>query len=85
MNKDESKLVLFIFLGFVCGIAYITILGNVSIMPQIQNWYNNLPAYEQNYAAFPLLLRFLLYPIPFFPIIFGVGGGLYIASTKKED
>ena len=74
MEKYEAKIILSIVIGFVTGALYITAFGNNPIMPGL---YYTLESYD-----FPF--DWVLFPIPFFPIISGIVGTLFLEATKKE-
>ena len=74
-DKESKKLMLYIFIGGVIGALYITVFGNYPIMP---GFYDALSFGDAPY-------KYVLLPIPFFPIIFGIGGYLYIQATKEDE
>jgi O-antigen/teichoic acid export membrane protein len=75
MEKNEAKIILSLVIGAIIGALYITVFGNYPIMPDLYYWFESV--------SFPL--RWILFPIPFFPIISTVIGILYLEATKKES
>ena len=73
---ESSRLLLSIFVGFIAGALYITFIGNIPIIP-------DLAYYLIENEIWP---AYVLYPLPFFPIIAGIGYGIFIeAFPSKEE
>tara|TARA_Y100000817_G_C16860452_1_gene545541 strand:+ start:2201 stop:2428 length:228 start_codon:yes stop_codon:yes gene_type:complete len=71
-QKEENKIYFYIFIGGVVAVIYITLFGNYPLLPGLYDFFGDAP------------FKYLLFPIPAFPIIFGLGGYLYL-ETKKDD
>tara|TARA_Y100000992_G_C21130333_1_gene426264 strand:- start:322 stop:555 length:234 start_codon:yes stop_codon:yes gene_type:complete len=74
----DKKLILYIFIGGAVGVIYITTFGNYPILPDVYNWINLTFSDGE-------IISWILFPVPFFPIIFGIGGYLYIQATKEDE
>jgi len=72
-EKKDSKILFYIFIGAVVAIIYITLFGNYPLLPDLYNFLDDVP------------IKYLLFPIPAFPIIFGLGGALYLETIKDDD
>ncbi len=62
----------YIFIGLVVGVIYINLFGNDPLLPELHKAMDNE------------VWGLLLYPIPAFPIFFGIGGSLYLESIKED-
>tara|TARA_Y100000816_G_C25912085_1_gene475687 strand:- start:389 stop:643 length:255 start_codon:yes stop_codon:yes gene_type:complete len=79
-TKDEliaSRIILSVFAGFICGALYITFIGNIPIMPDL--------AYAMMDSELLYIIAWILYPIPFFPVIFGVAYLVYSEAFPIKD
>ena len=76
---DASRLILSVFVGFIFGALYITFIGNIPIMPDL--------AYEmmESHRDPLFLIAWVLFPIPFFPVIFGVAYFVYSEAFPIKD
>ena len=72
----DSRALLSIFVGFIVGALYITFIGNIPIMPDLA--YNLI----EEYNIWP---AYLLYPIPFFPIVIGIAYYAFSEAFPLEE
>ena len=69
---SEAKIMGSLLAGLLIGAFYITFIGNIPIMPDFSYYLIELDAFA------PLkLLGYLLFPIPFFPILTFIIYSLY--------
>ena len=73
-KREVQKIYLYIFIGGVVAVIYITLFGNHPLLPGVYDWIN--------LASDGKSISWLLFPIPFFPIVFVIAGYLYL-NTKK--
>ena len=63
----------YIFIVAVVAVVYITLFGNYPLLPGLYDFMGDFP------------VKYILFPIPAFPIIFGIGGYLYLESINDDE